>query len=201
MADNIFQILRNRIYMVHAWLIKAGETVNVEQFAHVFSQDAPPIGWHLWHMARFADRLQSKLADVTDGSPAAEIWYRDNVSSDWNLSPDNLGVFESGMGQAHKQAQATVSEVGQAAMVDYAKAVFEVCDATTGKVADDDFNKTYQGIRDYEYDAATGKVWATRPKESTVADDLIMHSNHGSRHLGMMEALRGFLGTAGTLSV
>ena len=198
---SVYIYLKDRIYLIHDGLIRAGEVVNADQFVHVFSQDAPPIGWHLWHIARFADRLQSKLAQVPNGSPAAEIWYRDGVSTNWNLSPDNLGVFESGMGQAHEQAQATIIQVGQTAIIDYAKAVFGACNAIIDKLNDIDFETTYYGIRDYDGDRITGKVWATEPKESIVAQDLVFHANHSSRHVGMMEALRGLLGTAGTLSI
>lgn len=187
--------------MVHEWLIRAGEVVSADQFVHTFSTEAPPIGWHLWHMARFADRLHYKLADMLDDPSDSEIWHRDNISKSWGISPDKLGVFESGMGQAHEHAQAVIIQVGQTAVVDYAKTVFEKCNTVIDKLADKDFEKTYYGILDYGYDAATGKVWATEPKESVVAQDLIFHASHGSRHLGMMEALRGLLGTAGTLSV
>ncbi len=199
--NNTNSLLKARTYFVHDWLIRAGTVINSDQFIHVFSEDSPPIGWHLWHMARFADRLQSKLASVTDGTLGAEIWYQDSISTRWNVLADNLGVFESGMGQAHEQAQTTIIQAGQTAVVNYARAAFEVCDANIKKLTETDFDKTYYGILDYGYDAKTGKVWAAKSKESTVAQDLIFHATHGSRHMGMMEALRGLLGTAGTLSV
>ena len=201
MKQTTTHFLKERIYLVHSWLIRAGEAVTIDQFVHAFSQDAPPIGWHLWHMARFADRLQAKLALVTDGSAGLELWHRDEIPSQWNLSSDRLGVFESGMGQAHADALATTVRAGQIAIMDYADAVFKTCNDTTGKLADSDFERVYYGVRDFGYDGETGKVWATEPEESTVAQDLIFHASHGCRHMGMMEALRGLLGTAGTLSV
>jgi len=201
MIDNTTHFLKDRIYWVHSWLIRAGEAASGDQFAHAFSQTAPPLGWHLWHMARFADRWQAKLAEVTDGLPTAEIWYRDELSTKWQLQPDRLGVFESGMGQAHEDAQATIARIGQPAIIDYANAAFGVCNDTVGKLTDPDFERTYHGIRDFGFDRATGQVWAAEPKVSTVAQDLIFHASHGCRHMGMMEALRGLLGGAGTLSV
>jgi hypothetical protein len=199
--NNTNSLLKARIYFVHDWLIRAGTVINSDQFVYVFSEDSPPIGWHLWHMARFADRLQSKLAFVTDGALGTEIWYQESISTRWHVLADNLGVFESGMGQAHKKAQNTIIQAGQTAVVNYARAAFEVCSANIKKLTEIDFDKTYYGILDYGYDAKTGEVWADKSKESTVAQDLIFHATHGSRHMGMMEALRGLLGTAGTLSV
>lgn len=201
MTKNTNSFLKERTYFCHDLLIRAGEVINHEHFVHAFSKDAPPIGWHLWHMARFADRLRSKLATVSTGSEEAEIWYREDICTKWNLSPDNLGVFESGMGQTHEHAHATVFQAGPIAIIDYAKDVFESCDKHVAKLRDSDFEKTYHGILDYSYDPTTGEVWATEPKVSIVAQDLIFHTTHGSRHMGMMEALRGLLGTAGTLSV
>ena len=201
MTKNTNSFLQDRIVYVHARLLDAGNRVSTEQFAQTFSDVAPPIGWHLWHMARFADRLQSKLAVITEGTQVPEIWYRDNIGASWHLLPEDLGVFVSGMGQGHAEPQATITQVGQAAISAYASSVFAACDEAVKKLADTDFDKTYHGLLDYGYDAATGKVWATAPKESTVGQDLIFHATHGSRHMGMMEALRGLLGTAGTLSV
>lgn len=201
MTKNTNSFLKDRVYFVHDWLIRAGKVVSADQFGHIFSEEAPPIGWHLWHMARFADRLQAKLATVTTGSEAAEIWYRDNISTQWGILASELGVFESGMGQSHQQAQATIVQVGQTAVIDYAQVAFEACDAAVAQLSDTDFDKSFYGLFDYAYDANSGEVWASEPRESVVAQDLIFHATHGSRHMGMMEALRGLLGTAGTLSV
>lgn len=201
MTKNTNSFLKDRTYFCHEWLIRAGKVITPEHFIHLFSQDAPPIGWHLWHIARFADRLQSKLATVSTGSEVVENWYRDGICAKWKLLPENLGVFETGMGQTHEHAHATIIQAGSNAIIDYAKDVFESCDIQVAQLSDADFEKTYYGILDYGYDATTGEVWATERKESIVAQDLIFHTTHASRHMGMMEALRGLLGTAGTLSI
>ena len=199
--ENTNSLLKIRSYFVHDWLLKAGTVVDPDQFAHVFSAEAPPIGWHLWHMARFADRLQSKLAAVTEGAAGAEIWYDQDISGQWQVSAGDLGVFESGMGQSHLNAQGIIKQAGQAAVVAYAEAAFAACDAQIKRLSAADFDRAYHGILDYGYDAKTGEVWQSEPKENSVAQDVIFHATHGSRHMGMMEALRGLLGSAGTLSI
>lgn len=199
--SNTEKYVKGRIAWMHGWLVRAGEGISEGEFVHVFSPQAPPIGWHLWHMARFADRLQAKLGEVTEGEKSAEIWYRDELSKRWEISPDLLGVYETGMGQAHGDAQETIRQVGQAAIMEYAKAAFGACDAVIDRLTEADFDKTFHGLYDYSYDPATGKVWTVEPKASLVADDLVFHATHGSRHMGMMEALRGLLGSSGTLSV
>ena len=201
MANNTYQYIKNRVYLTHSWLLRAGETVSQEQFSHAFSKDAPPLGWHLWHMARFVDRLQTKLIGVSSGELSMEVWYREGIASSWNLESNKLGVFETGMGQFPEDAHATIVKVGQSAIIDYAKVVFDRCNTTIGQLSDSDMDKMYFGMNDYSYDGHTGRVWASEPRESVIVEDLIFHLTHGGRHAGMMEALRGLLGTAGTLSV
>jgi len=193
--------LKERNRLVHAWLIKAGESVSAAQFVKVFSPDAPPIGWHLWHMARFADRLQAKLGEVTEGTVGPEVWESHDLLAVWGVDGEKLGVFASGMGQSHEDAQSTIAHVGKESIITYAQVSFKACDQRILSLKSADFEQAYFGILDYGYDAATGRVWATEPNQSSVAQDLVFHAAHGSRHMGMMEALKGLLGTAGTLSI
>jgi hypothetical protein len=195
------QHIRERNLLVHAWLLRAGHSATVAQFARVFSPDAPPIGWHIWHMARFADRLQAKLRQVTDGNVGGEVWENERTRDVWDARSERLGVFYTGMGQSHEDAQTIIAKVGKDAVLEYAQASFETCDSRIQALSDADFEKDYFGILDYAYDSTTGSVWATEPKTSAVAQDLVFHAAHGSRHMGMIEALKGLLGSAGTLSV
>lgn len=201
MAEGTLQILQERIALVHGWLIVAGSTVQADQFAEVFSPTSPPIGWHLWHIARFADRLQSKLAAVTEGRAQPEEWIRGKLASRWALAPQRLGVLETGMGQAQADAVSLVLQGGQKGIIQYAQTVFDLCVARTEKLTSSELERRYLGFLDYETDPLTGRIWETGPRESLVVQDLIIHAGHGTRHLGMMEALRGLLGAPGTISV
>ena len=170
------QSIKERNKLVHAWLIRAGRSVTESQFAHVFSPDAPPIGWHLWHMARFADRLQAKLGEVTEGMVGAEVWESQGIFGVWVIDSSTLGVFDSGMGQSHEDAQKTIRKVGQGAILGYAQTSFEQCDHRITTLSTADFQMDYYGILDYAYDAATGRVWASEPTVSSVAQDLVFHA-------------------------
>ena len=78
---------------------------------------------------------------------------------------------------------------------------FASCEAKVQDISKDHLDKVYVGVLDYDYDNSTGSVWAEPSKESTIAQDLMFHANHSSRHVGMMEALRGLLGKDGTITV
>ncbi len=78
---------------------------------------------------------------------------------------------------------------------------FAACDAKVQEISKDHLNTIYVGVLDYDYDSSTGSVWPEPSKESTIGQDLMFHANHSSRHAGMVEALRGLLGKAGTITV
>ncbi len=201
MSNDTFHWIKHRVFLAHEMLIGSGETVGEDQFAQVFSAEAPPIGWHLWHIARFADRLQSKLSTETPGSSENELWYQQELSKVWEVDSATLGVYETGMGQRNSDAQSLIRQAGQTAIIEYAGIVFAACNSKVQKVSKDNLDTAYLGILDYGYDTATGSVWADRSKKSTIAQDLMFQANHSSRHLGMMEALCGLLGRTGTITV
>ncbi len=199
MKPQTVDLLRTRVSWVHEALVRGGEAAEDALITHAFSQVAPPLGWHIWHMARFADRVQSKLAVVTHGTLHPQIWHRDGLAQAWHLRPEQLGVFETGMCQAPEHAQLTVSTAGRERILAYAGAAFEACNAVVGQLAEGDLETLYDGQLDYEQSGDRDTPAGTR--ESTVAQDLIEHISHGSRHVGMMEALRGLSDSPGTLSI
>jgi hypothetical protein len=195
------QQTRERIHMVHHWLLRAGRSVTDEQFHHIFSPTAPPIGWHLWHIARFADVLQSKLNRQLHENPVDDYWTSDAVALKWGVDGLGFGVFEAGLNQGHADAQNLIRMAGRGAVMDYSKLAFEACDQAIKQLTASQLAGRFYGLFNYRYDRDSGAVWATDPVESLVAADLVFHGSHASRHMGMMEALTGLLGQAGTLSV
>jgi len=182
-------------------LLKAAEPLDESIFVQQPGPTAPPIGWHLWHMARWIDRLQARLATLTDGAEDPEIWYRDNLAQQWALEPGTLGVFDSGVAQDHDAAAVTVAKAGKTEIVAYAQDAIRACDQRLNQLTDDDLGSVYDGLLNFDYDLNTGAVWAIERRESSVAQDLFFHVSHGSRHLGMMEALRGLHNGGGTVSL
>jgi hypothetical protein len=49
------------VVRVHEQLLMATERLSDEQLAWSPNVDAPPIQFHLWHIARYADRFRSPL--------------------------------------------------------------------------------------------------------------------------------------------
>jgi hypothetical protein len=201
MAADTVSVLQDRTALMHNRLLKACSALSPDHFAHICGPQAPPIGWHLWHIARFADRLQARLVALVEGVPGAERWRQEQLAVQWRVAPADFGVHETGMGQPHADAVRLVTVAGQAAVTGYARMVFEQLQTVVQQVTAEHLGQSYVGVLDYAADMATGRVWATEPQESSVVLDLVMHIDHGNRHLGAIEGLRGLFGSTGSVSV
>ena len=147
---------------------------------------APPPGFHLWHMARWADRMQAlATAAVPSLGPAQqELWVRERIAEAWRLAVP-LGTFDSGMEMGDEMAARLVLP-GKAALVDYATRAFAAA------------QRAFTSVRDEDLDRRGKDLYGN---EGSVASLLVGHLQHLSRHLGMIEALVGVSGASGTASV
>ena len=62
MQDAAGNAIVTRIVMAHALLLKATVPLDESDFSRRFGATAPPIGWHLWHVARSGGPCAGKLA-------------------------------------------------------------------------------------------------------------------------------------------
>ena len=51
------------------------------------------------------------------------------LSKVWEIDPATLGVYVTGMGQRHSDAQSTIQQAGQTAIIEYAGIVFAACNS------------------------------------------------------------------------
>ena len=59
MGGPLNDIVVERIHRVHAYLVGVTDELTGAQLARRITPTATPAGWHLWHIARWADRLQA----------------------------------------------------------------------------------------------------------------------------------------------
>ena len=93
--DGVLELLRKQHDSFGGMLRRTVENLTEAQFTRVPGETAPPIGWHLWHIARWGDRFQATLADR---DAPAEIWVTDGLPEACGLDPAELGVLQLGMG-------------------------------------------------------------------------------------------------------
>jgi hypothetical protein len=190
MSDVTLENLTPRINQVHTLLLTITEELTEDELYRRFGPTAPPIGWHLWHISRFADRLQATLpraqqSDLTQLDPRRGIWERERLAARWDLDPATLGRVETGIGMSYDDAEALPRTIGREALLDYARRVMGAVDEAVAALTPEQF-------------AMTRPTASTRGGEGPVAGDLFLHLSHAGRHLGMIEALRGLLGRDGT---
>jgi hypothetical protein len=155
------------------------------------------IAFNLWHIARWADHMQSVVGAITPGlrerlGTSGQIWTRDRLSTKWGFPAHGLGSAETGMGM-DEDASAELPLPPKDELVAYATRAFDAADRAIREVRDDDL------ARDAEFDPAT-VPWASPADYGTVANWIMAGIRHESRHLGMIEALKGALGLRGTVT-
>ncbi len=199
MTQSLFEICIQRIEMTHRSLIETTEDLTEDQFSWVPGSHAPPSGWHLWHIARWTDRVQASFP-AADGAPVGEVWEDGQYCAAWGLNPTSLGVLQSGLGMDQQAAVEVVRQAGQARILAYAKRSFAACDSALDRLCAADLETIRDSISAFHIDE-NQRVVPAPPANTTVAADLAFHFSHASRHLGMIEGLRGALGLHGTASV
>ena len=157
------------------------------------------VAFNLWHMARWADHLQSILSTMTPAmreriGAQPEVWARENVAARWGFPAASLGTAETGMGM-DEDASARLVLPAKAELLSYVEGAFEVADRAVRAVRDEDLSQAA------ELEPAQ-VPWVKSPAGyGTVGSWIVISIRHESRHLGMIEALKGAAGLRGTVTV
>jgi len=167
----------------HDGLIDVASKTDESAF-HKAAGTANSIGFNLWHVARWDDSLFPQIATSIDqlarplGSPE-QLWVREDLATKWRL-PSDLGGGAAGTGLPQDTAHG-LELPARAELVDYATRVF------------DEFAERIKKL-----DSAALAITIPPKNERTVGHWVLYYWEHAARHLGMMEALRGFFGESGS---
>jgi hypothetical protein len=131
---------------------------------------APSIGFHVWHLARWADYDAHRF----DSSP--EVWLAKGLAEAWGF-PAELGEASAGTG-LDDDASARLPLPGKGPMLEYARAAFADLDQSLERMMIEASRRGGAG--------------------NDAVELVVTYATHDNRHLGMIEALRGLLGLQGT---
>lgn len=183
MYDLVGRTLAERINNTHDNILKLCDPLSNEEICLRSSKAAPPIGWHMWHISRWADHFQASFAD------RVQVWKRDDYPVQWIVDTTYIGPMETGMGMPVFLAAEMIEKVGKIRLLDYARIVFNECrDAMRG------LNMEHLGAKRQSFATFTrenGKVFYAPGVDTTLFEDCIRHIAHANRHHGMIEALIG----------
>ena len=174
----------------HKRLLAVVNDVDPERFLTSSGATAPSMAFHIWHLSRWADMLQARLAAMTHEmtrrlGPAEETWKAEDLTTAWGLPLAKLGGNDSGMGM-DEEVSVTMPLPDKQTVLTYARSAFAAADAACRAADDEQF-------------VADGEDLYGR--QSSVGAAILSHLGHANRHLGSIEALKGLAGKKGTATV
>src|ERR1700694_4730257 len=160
--------------LTHERLLTAAEEVSPEQFTWSAGPSLHSVAWQLWHAARWDDVLASYFHRALARDPRTQVWERESLADRWSLAPGSMGRRDTGTEMSNEAAE-EVRFPDHKEVVRYAEEGIELIpDGLLLAVAKDD------------------------PDGDTQLDNVLIYLEHLSRHLGMIESIRGLQGMIGS---
>ncbi len=178
MPDLLREFIEER-HKAHQRLLASVAELTDEQLHSRPGPHAPAIGFHFFHVSRWADHDRQIMGG------GEQIWNEKNLATRWDLVAASLGETATGMGMGDEASERLVLPA-KAVLVSYAEEAFSAFDSFLGALTLDHLTQP------------------TRPPDAeqrSVQTALVTHLAHDNRHLGMIEALRGLLGIQGSATV
>lgn len=170
----------------HDAVLETGRDLDAAELLLERGATAPSIGFHLWHMARWADRLAAHLrAELSDSSEdGQEIWESAGWVGRFGFASSDLGFGDTGMSMS-EAVWKDLPTLDPAMLLSYVEAAFAEANGLLKSAASH----------------AEHRCLDLYGRPGTVGDILVAHLSHMSRHLGMIEALVGLGGRPGSVTV
>ncbi|MHB8613722.1 MAG: DinB family protein [Candidatus Dormibacteraceae bacterium] len=173
-----------RIYkLTHERLLKVAEEVSPEQFVWSAGPSLHSVAWQLWHAARWDDVFASYFHKALARDPRSQVWERESLADRWSLASGSMGRRDTGT-ELSDQAAEEIQFPDRKEVVRYAKLAFAYAEEAIALIPED------QLLAPPPVD----------PDGDTKFDNALIYLEHLSRHLGMIEAIRGLQGSVGSSS-
>jgi len=167
--------------LAHERLLKAAEELSPEQFASSAGPSLHSVAWQLWHAARWDDVFASYFHRAAAQEPRTQVWERESLADRWSLPSGSLGRRDTGT-ELSDEAAEEIRFPAQEEVVGYARLAFAYADEAIQLISDDQL-------------LALPKV---EPDGDTKLDNVLIYLEHLSRHLGMIESIRGLQKSVGS---
>jgi DinB superfamily len=177
---SLSETLLRSFRLAHERLLTAVEAMSPEQFTWSAGPSLHSVAWQLWHAARWDDVFASYFHKALSQDPRTQVWEREALADRWSLPSDSMGRRDTGTEMSDEAAEAMLFP-GQKEVVGYAKLAFAYADEAITLISDEQL-------------LAAPNV---DPLGDTKLDNVLIYLEHLSRHLGMIEAIRGLGGSAG----
>lgn len=167
--------------LTHQRLLTAAEEPSPAQFLSSAGPSLHSVAWQLWHAARWDDVLASYFHRALAQDPRTQVWERESLADRWSLASGSMGRRDTGT-EMSDQAAEEMRFPGQKEVVGYARQAFAYAE---------------EGI-ELIPDALLLAVAKDDPDGDTQLDNVLIYLEHLSRHLGMIESIKGLQGLVGS---
>ena len=193
MRPSLAAPIGRRIRDLHSLVLDSVVGLPEEEVFRRRGRTGPPMAFHIWHLARWADRLQARLPQLTPRleerlGERREVWVAERIAVRWGLEDPGLGFGSTGTGMDH-EAEVLLRLPSLVALREYAVQAFDFA------------TRSIESVDDAEFVTACEDLLHESGEPTSVGALLIRHLEHLSRHLGMIEALRGLLGQPGSATI
>lgn len=180
MAEGIMAEIARQYCDTQDDLLELVEGLSDAQIRWTPNVTTPSIGFHVWHMARWADYLQEMI-----NGRGSQIWEIENLAARWDMDTAGLGYAQTGMNMDDKTAMA-LKIPRKALLLDYARRAFALAQQAVRRFDDAQFNQVFADPH--------GEGW----HGGRIGPIITTWLTHDNRHTGMIECLVGVQGMAGS---
>lgn len=180
MSESIMAEIARKYRDTQTDLLDLVDGLTEEQIAWTPNETTPSIGFHVWHLARWADYLHELIH-----GRGSQLWEQEGIAARWDMATAGLGYAQTGMGMDDKTAM-TLRMPGKDLLLDYARRAFALAQHAVETISDAAFYQIYEGLH--------GQNW----HNGQIGPIISTWMTHDNRHLGMIECLIGIQGTPGT---
>lgn len=167
--------------LTHERLLKVSEDLSPDQFVWSAGPSLHSVAWQLWHAARWDDFFAAHFHRDFARDPTTEVWARESLAERWSLVSGSMGRRDTGTEMSDEMAE-RIRFPEQRDVVAYARHAFAYAEEAIELMGDD----------------RLPAVAKDDPDGDTNLDNVFIYLEHLSRHLGMMESIRGLQGLAGS---
>ncbi|MFI5283874.1 MAG: DinB family protein [Candidatus Dormibacterales bacterium] len=175
-GDTVLRFYR----LTHQRLLTAAGELSPDQFAKTAGPSLHSVAWQLWHAARWDDVIGSFFHRALAQEPRSQVWDRESLVDRWSMGSESLGLRSTGTRMSDEAAE-QMRFPSQDEVIRYAGLAFGYTERAVELIPDDRWLA----------------VPSTDPDGDTYLDNVLIYLEHLSRHLGMIESIRGLQGPAG----
>jgi hypothetical protein len=178
MSQDLYRTIVDSYSATHDRIIGLVSDLTNKQLLWRASDLAPSIGFHVWHLGRWADLVQ----EIFNG-PGTQVWIKEKIAALWGFSILDLGFANTGMG-IDEDTSGSLPLPSKEVLVEYVRRAFAEADNAAVTAA--------QGqIRGLKMNPSAAGYFG---KETPAVDVILKMAGHDNRHLGMIQMLRGLQG-------